>query len=471
MRRIVLHACIAVLALFVLTPGFAAPATADETAPARGHHHHDHDDRGDDDHDDDTDTAPVAIEGADLQALIMLGWTGPGSRISVDVVVQNAGPGASSGYALVFAPELGTDRSVTAGEACAVRSEGGFTCSGGALPAGESQTHRFSFAPAGESEAWPPFWFATVTGNEPDPEPGNDRTSLELPDSTFVRIEPDIKTRVEDANQDGLATPGERIETFVHLVNTSAYPWEQVQVSVSGTIWDHRELEQTIAPGEETTVKFAGVVPDLGPDASSGIEAQVSARAVGANVDGWSGTLMLIGPYATPNPFGPRGDQYLPTRPDRDGPPAVDLEAERAERERIADRQRAARDARESTSGTAPDQSGATTTAPPMTMAPPPHALDHDPRTRSTDRSTSATGATDAAPGWLSDAMRDSEIATGDPAPSALDAGWMDDLRANSPLSGFQSVLVLQGLIACVIVALYVSIARARARRDRAADA
>ena len=470
MRRLLLLASVALLGLVALSPaspGFAAPADGESpTAAPRDHH-------SDDDvpTESDDDTAVTVEASADLQVFLMLGWSGVGSRLTIDVFVQNAGPDSSSGHTLIFAPQDGTDRVVSAGQDCAVRDGGGFTCQGGELHAGEMQTYRFTFEPPGDSEGWPPFWYATVTGNESDPNAESDRTTLELPDSEFVRIEPDIKTRVEDANQDGLATPGERIETFVHLVNTSAYPWEQVQVSVSGTIWDHRELEQTIAPGEETTVKFAGVVPDLGPDASSGIEAQVSARAVGANIDGWSGTLMLIGPYATPNPFGPRGDQYLPTRPDRDGPPAVDLEAERAERERIADRQRAARDARESTSGTAPDQSGATTTAPPMTMAPPPHTSAPDPRTRSTDRSTSATGANDAAPGWLTDPMRDSDTATGDTAPSALDAGWMDDLRANSPLSGFQSVLVLQGLIACVIVALYVSVARARARRDREADA
>lgn len=525
MRRTVLWACVAVFGLFALTPvspGFAAPQALDENANRHGHHHHDHDhdgDHDDDDHssddtgsadaatgaaasadastdasadasanvsgdasadsdaavegDSDADTGPVAAPTADLEVLLMLGWTGAGTPVSVEIVVRNAGPGISSGHTLVFAPQSGTDRTVTAGPECVARDDGGFACQGGTLPAGGTQTYRFSFEPAGETEAWPPFWFATVTGVEPDPNVENDQTTFELPDSTFVSVEPEVKTRVDDVNEDGLASPGEPMETFVYFANTSEYPWEDVHVSLSGTAWDARQLERTIDPGQATTVKFTGVVPDLGADASSGIEAQVSARAVGASVNGWSGTLMLIGPHATPNPFGPRGEQYLPTPPDRDGPPAVDMEEERAAAERIRERELPARHTENTAVPAAPKATGPTVghDSAPAIGSPLVRDQDRARPARTSDPSAASDSAGAAAPTWRPDAARA-------PGPNAIDSpsgtsasAWIDDLRAGSPLSEFQSVLALQGLVAFLVVGLYIGVARARSRRAQRTDA
>lgn len=524
-------------ALTPVSPGFAAPQSLDENTSRHGHHHHDHDhdhhgnhdDDGDHDDDDDhssddtgsadasagtaasadassdasadassdgsadagadasdgaasnaavegdsdADTGPVAAPIADLQTFLLPAWTGPGTRVIVEVIVRNVGPGSSSGHTLVFAPQSGTDRTVTAGPGCVARDDGGFACQGETLPAESTQTYRFTFDPAGETEAWPPFWSATVTGNEPDPTVENNRTTLELPDSTFVRIEPDVKTRVDDENEDGRASPGEPIETYVYLANTSEYPWENVHVSLSGTVWDARELEQTIAPGEATTVKFTGVVPDLGADASSGIEAQVSARAVGASVNGWSGTLMLMGPYATPNPFGPRGEQYLPTPSDRDGPPAVDLDEEREAAERIRDRQRPVRQSETAAAPAAAESIGPLAdagSAPAIGSSIAPDT-DRAPLARTSDPSPANSTAKTAAPTWRPDAARA-------PGPDAIDSpsgtfasAWIDDLRAGSPLSRFQSVLALQGLVAFLIVGLYIGVARARSRRAQRTDA
>lgn len=531
MRRTVLWACVAVFGLFALTPvspGFAAPQSLDENTSRHGHHHHDHDhdhhgnhdddgDHDDDDHssddtgsadaaagtaaradassdasadagadasdetasdaavegDSDADTGPVVAPIADLQTLLLPAWAGPGSRVIVDVIVRNTGPGSSSGHTLVFAPQSGTDRTVTAGPGCVARDDGGFACQGETLPAGSTQTYRFTFDPAGETEAWPPFWSATVTGNEPDPTVENNRTTLELPDSTFVRIEPDVKTRVDDVNLDGRASPGEPIETYVYLANTSEYPWENVHVSLSGTVWDARELEQTIAPGEATTVKFTGVVPDLGADASSGIEAQVSARAVGASVNGWSGTLMLMGPYATPNPFGPRGEQYLPTPSDRDGPPAVDLDEERETAERIRDRQQPAPLSETTAAPATAESIGPLADAGSAPAIGSPIARDPDRArpARTSDTSAARNSAGTAAPTWRPDSARAPGPDATDSPSGTFASAWIDDLRAGSSLSRFQSVLALQGLVAFLIVGLYIGVARTRSRRAQRTDA
>lgn len=256
----------------------------------------------------------------------MLAWLGPGNPVWVTVVVRNDGAGASTGHTLDFAPQEGTDRQVSADANCAATPPGGFRCVGGALAPGESEFHSFRFSPPGAVEGWPPFWSATVAGEQPDALEEDDRVVLELPDSTFVRLEADIKTRVDDTDGDGRATPGEPMEVYVYFVNTSEYELDEVVVAVTGTVWDHRRLAQAIAPDEETTVRFDATVPDLGDDASSGVEADVTARAMGATVNTSSGTLMLLGPYAAPNPEGPEGEQNGAVKHEVIGAPAETLE-------------------------------------------------------------------------------------------------------------------------------------------------
>ncbi|MBK0418963.1 hypothetical protein JD276_07935 [Leucobacter sp. CSA1] len=271
---------------------------------------------------------------ADLQVLLMPYWLGHGSPVNALVAVRNNGTTVSTGHTLQFAPQLGSDRTVT------VRTEGctedgrGFRCVSGALRPGEMRQYHFVFSvPSAEGELWPPFWIASVAGAEPDLDSDNDRAVLELPDSTHVQIESDITTRVEDVDGDGRATPGERMEVYVYFANDSAYELQDVQVEISGTVNDHRRLPETIAPGEETTVRFDATVPDLGPEATSGASAHVMARAVGGSVSTSTGTLMLLGPYASPNPEGPLGPQPEPTKHDPLSGTVVDLEAELAARQ------------------------------------------------------------------------------------------------------------------------------------------
>lgn len=267
----------------------------------------------------------------DLQVFLMLAWSGPGNPVWVTAMVRNSGTGASSGHTLDFAPQEGSDREVTADGSCAPAPEGGFRCTGGALPPGESVFTTFRFSPPGAVESWPPFWIATVTGESPETTEEDNRMVLELPDSVFVRFETDIKTRIVDSNGDGSATPGELMEVYVYFVNTSEYELQEVLVAVTGTVWDHRRLPQPIAPGEETTVRFDATVPDLGANASSGVEADVTGRAVGATVRASSGTLMLLGPSAAPNPEGRDGDQNSPVRHEVIGAPAETLREGSAE--------------------------------------------------------------------------------------------------------------------------------------------
>lgn len=267
-----------------------------------------------------TTTAP------NLQVSLMLGWLGPGNPVQVTVIVHNDGAGTSTGHTLDFAPQEGSDRQVLVDADCTGSPMSGFRCVGGALQPGESRSYDFRFSLPAAVEAWPPFWTGAVTGAEPDAVEHDDRAGFELPDSTFVRLEADIKTRVDDTDGDGRATPGEPMEVYVYFANTSEYELEEPLVAVTGAVWDHRSLPQTIAPGEEMTVRFDATVPDLGADASSGVEANVTARAVGATVSTWSGTLMLIGPYAAPSPEGIDGEQNGAVKHEVIGAPAETLD-------------------------------------------------------------------------------------------------------------------------------------------------
>lgn len=260
----------------------------------------------------------------DLEVLYMAAWLGVGSPVTVIAVVRNSGSAPSTGHSLDFFPEVGSDRTVTAPNQC-VQRDLGFRCAGAALQPGETRSYSFRFSvPASETEAWPPFWVSAVTGDEPDPVAENNRAVFELPDAVHVQVESDIKTRVEDENGDGRANVGEKMEIYAYFVNDSEYELQDVQVEISGTAWDHRLLPQTIAPGAETTVRFDATVPDLGPTAVSGVQARVTARAVGGSVSVWSGVLMLLGEGAVPNPEGLSGPQPEPTRDDPQGVAFVD---------------------------------------------------------------------------------------------------------------------------------------------------
>lgn len=299
---------------YALAPAILPQTVADEPAP-------------------DPADAPLESEEAtgspDLQVLLMPAWTGPGNPVWVTAMVRNIGTGPSAGHTLTFSPQEGSDREVTVDGDCVPGSNGGFRCTGGPLLPWESSFTTFRFSPPGAIESWPPFWTATVTGEDSEPSTEDNRMVFELPDATFVRFETDIKTRVVDSNDDGSATPGEPMEIYVYFVNTSEYELEEVLVAVTGTVRDHLRLPQSIAPGEETTVRFDAEVPDLGANASSGVEADVMGRAVGATVRASSGTLMLLGPSATPNPEGPDGEQSAPVKYEVIGAPAETLDEER----------------------------------------------------------------------------------------------------------------------------------------------
>ena len=254
------------------------------------------------------DAAMIPAPPGDVAVGLSIGWAGPGTSVSVYVVVTNQGSTPVSGYQVSFGPEVADGRVVESASECVV-DRTTFQCGGGPLLPGEERTHSFIVQTVAGGSGFSPRWNASVELNEVDVDPTNNSVSMPLPFSTSANVSTDVKARVIDTNGDGKASPGEEIEVFVLVTNSGPHTLSDVEVHLDTTFQDTQKIEGTIAPGERRTVRFPHVVPKHEADVTLGIASSLSARVSGVPITTASNALLVVGEHATPNPGGLEGEQ------------------------------------------------------------------------------------------------------------------------------------------------------------------
>ncbi|EDY49711.1 hypothetical protein SSCG_02813 [Streptomyces clavuligerus] len=137
----------------------------------------------------------------------------PGGRISYTITVTNNGPGDSSGWTLTDAIPAQIQNPVTTSAGCGIGS-GRLTCVGGPLPVGESVRVTVSGTVADDATGTI-VNTVRVTGDDPDPDPGNNEDTSDTP----VNGRPGL-TIVKKQNGPATVKAGEAVEYTITVTNT-----------------------------------------------------------------------------------------------------------------------------------------------------------------------------------------------------------------------------------------------------------
>ncbi|MEW1552321.1 DUF11 domain-containing protein, partial [Streptomyces tsukubensis] len=209
---------------------------------------------------------------------LALSKTGPatvdaGDTVSYTITVTNDGPSDSSGWTVTDTVPAGLTGASSPTSGCSVTA-GTLSCTGGPLAVGASTTITLTGTAAeGISSITNT---ATVTGNEPDPNPGNNSDSV----TTSVTGTPGL-TIVKKQNGPATVKAGESVEYTITVTNTgtttytAADPatftddlsdllddarYNQDAEATSGTV-DYEEpvlsWSGALAPGQSATITFS----------------------------------------------------------------------------------------------------------------------------------------------------------------------------------------------------------------------
>ena len=222
------------------------------------------------------DAATIPYAPTDLGVALAAERSGPSQSLTLSAVVRNNGTNPSSGYVLDLA-SLGLDsRTIVRREGC-MDLRLGSNCAGGPLQPGEERRHTFSlsYVPGTVDISWS--WQATVLGYEADPVPENDQSVI----SDSIGGDLGIRIRLQDANGNGAADPGEKFDAFGVLRNDSSVTVYSVVVNASGLLKDSQRLDGAMQPGEQRTVRFSGAMPPASPDGPTDVVMEFRGEADG----------------------------------------------------------------------------------------------------------------------------------------------------------------------------------------------
>lgn len=167
----------------------------------------------------------------------------------------------------------------------------GSNCAGGPLQPGEERRHTFSltYVPGTVDISWS--WQATVLGYEADPVPENDQSVI----SDSIGGDLGIRIRLQDANGNGSADPGEKFDAFGVLRNDSSVTVYSVVVNASGLLKDSQRLDGAMQPGEQRTVRFSGAMPPASPDGPTDVVMEFRGEVDGVPLLLGEDSLQLVG--------------------------------------------------------------------------------------------------------------------------------------------------------------------------------
>lgn len=245
------------------------------------------------------DGAMIPPSPGDVAVAATSRWTGTGDTHRVTATVRNVGATPVTGYQLGLAPDAADTRAVAGLSTCSAVA-GAFRCIGGALEPGEERSLQFELAGPGDAAVVAAQWTARVELNEVDLNPANNAAVFAPVVPAPIDVHTEVKARVMDTNNDGLASSGEKIEVYVLVENNSPETLTGIAVQLDSIIPQTQAVTGQILPGARRTIKFANVVPQLGPEIGEIILSSLSAHANGVPVSARSGELIVLGEGARP---------------------------------------------------------------------------------------------------------------------------------------------------------------------------
>ncbi|GAA3939303.1 hypothetical protein GCM10022383_16620 [Microbacterium soli] len=218
--------------------------------------------------------APVDLELAKAfdESRVLVGGDG-----GFALTVTNHGPGVSSGYTVSDTMPTGLQNLVLPTGCTAAGAE--LTCSGGRLPAGESQTFRIGATVSPSQQPGTLTNSASVLGNEADPvSDNNDADDTITVDREALKI---VKTaELDDQNGNGIPDVGETIDYGFVVTNLGSTTLEDVTVNDPHVVGLTPGTVSALLPGD--TADFSAVHELTQADIDSGsIENTATATGTG----------------------------------------------------------------------------------------------------------------------------------------------------------------------------------------------
>lgn len=245
------------------------------------------------------DGAMIPESPGDVELSVSSDWTGAGDAHLVTATVRNVGVTPVTGYQLLIGPDSADTRPIVAPLAC-TPTAGSNQCIGGALQPGEHRSLQLELGEPADPAILAASWSASVELNEVDTNPANNSAIFSPSMPAPVDVQTEVKARVSDTNNDGAASPGEKMEVFVVVANNSAQTLSNVSVQLDTIFPQAQELAGQIPPGARRTIRFVNEVPDIGPEGEEFIVSSLNAVANGTPVNSLSSELIVLGEVARP---------------------------------------------------------------------------------------------------------------------------------------------------------------------------
>ena len=245
------------------------------------------------------DGAMIPPAPGDVELSFTSEWTGVGDSHQVTATVRNVGATPVTGYQLQVEPDAADTRPVALPNACTATGAL-LQCIGGGLLPGEARSLQLGLGEPTDPAVRANQWSGRVELNEVDTNPANNIATFSPSVPAAVDVRTEVKARVIDTNNDGAASPGEKMEIFVVVSNHSAETLSNVSVEIDTIFPQTRELEGQIPPGARRTIRFVHETPQLDPDSDEIVLSSMRAQANGRPVTSLSGELIVLGDGARP---------------------------------------------------------------------------------------------------------------------------------------------------------------------------